>query len=51
MGKRGGNGFWTITTRGGNTGHCIACRRPITYGERCEGCKQVLRQRKRRKPR
>jgi hypothetical protein len=30
---------------------CIACRRPILFGERCEGCKRELRQRQRRKPR
>jgi predicted nucleic acid-binding Zn ribbon protein len=30
---------------------CIACRRPIAYGERCESCKHELRKRQRRKPR
>ena len=30
---------------------CVGCRRPIAWGERCESCKQELRQRKRRKPR
>ena len=30
-------------------GRCIGCRRPILYGERCEGCKRQLRARKRRK--
>jgi hypothetical protein len=35
----------------GRRHRCIACKRAILYGERCEDCKQVLRVRKRRKPR
>jgi hypothetical protein len=31
--------------------HCLGCKRPIFYGERCEGCKRELRKRQRRKPR
>jgi hypothetical protein len=30
---------------------CVKCRRPITWGERCEDCKRELRQRRMRKPR
>jgi hypothetical protein len=30
---------------------CIACQRPIIYGDRCQDCRNKLRQRKRRKPR
>jgi hypothetical protein len=30
---------------------CVACRRRIVWGERCESCKRELRQRKRRKRR
>jgi hypothetical protein len=30
---------------------CIACRRPILWGERCETCKRDLRRRQARKPR
>jgi hypothetical protein len=30
---------------------CIACHRPIVYGERCPSCEKRLRQRRKRKPR
>jgi hypothetical protein len=30
---------------------CIACRRPIFYGERCDACQKRLRLRRNRKPR
>jgi hypothetical protein len=30
---------------------CLACKRQIAWGERCEGCKRELAARKRRKPR
>jgi hypothetical protein len=30
---------------------CVACHRPIVYGDRCEDCKRRVRQRQRRKPR
>jgi hypothetical protein len=30
---------------------CIACTRPIVYGDRCQDCRDKLRQRKHRKPR
>jgi phage head maturation protease len=30
---------------------CLSCKRRIAWGERCESCKQELRQRQRRKPR
>jgi len=33
------------------TARCIACKRRIAWGERCETCKRELRGRKRRKPR
>jgi hypothetical protein len=38
--------------RGRKHGYCIACRNPfVGPGERCPKCAQVLRERKRRKPR
>jgi hypothetical protein len=36
---------------GSRGNRCIGCKRHIVWGERCESCKQELRQRKRRKPR
>jgi hypothetical protein len=55
MGK-GGNGFGGMRNAGAHPGwevrrRCLACHRPIVYGERCENCKRELRERKRRKPR
>jgi predicted amidophosphoribosyltransferase len=35
----------------GTRHRCLACKQPISYGERCEGCKRELRQRHKRKPR
>jgi hypothetical protein len=33
------------------TQRCLACKRRIVWGDRCESCKQELAQRKRRKRR
>ena len=41
--------FGPSASKGRN--RCIACQRPIVYGDRCETHKQELRQRRRRKPR
>jgi hypothetical protein len=41
--------FGPSASKGRN--RCIACQRPIVWGERCESCKQELAARKRRKPR
>jgi hypothetical protein len=30
---------------------CLACHRPILWGERCETCKRELVKRRKRKPR
>jgi hypothetical protein len=52
MGKnhfRTGVLFGPSASRGGN--RCIACKRHIVYGDRCQDCREQLRQRKRRKPR
>jgi hypothetical protein len=53
MSKQGaGRRGWHITGTARSTGgRCLGCRRVIVYGERCEGCKQELRQRRKRKPR
>jgi hypothetical protein len=54
MSKRGSSklGGWILTgPPRRRTLDCIGCRRPIVYGERCEGCKRELRLRQRRKRR
>ena len=55
---KGGNGFGGFRNAGAYPGsgsnvtpRCIACKRRIAWGERCETCKQELRQRQRRKRR
>jgi hypothetical protein len=48
MGK-GAHFGWHVTGPGRPTGNCVACRRRITWGQRCEDCKQRLRLRQRRK--
>jgi hypothetical protein len=39
---------FTIHRRGGPL-RCLGCKRRIVWGERCEDCKRLLRQRQRRK--
>ena len=55
---KGGNGFGGFRNAGAYPGsgsnvtpRCIACKRRIAWGERCEGCKRNLRDRQRRKRR
>jgi hypothetical protein len=35
----------------GDRVRCVACKRRIVWGDRCESCKRELAARKRRKPR
>jgi len=52
MGKRWPKGVLFGPFQGGKARRlCVACRRPIYYGDRCEGCKRDLTARRRRKPR
>jgi hypothetical protein len=41
--------FGPSASKGRN--RCIACQRPIVWGDRCENCKRELAARRRRKPR
>jgi hypothetical protein len=51
MAKSGKHGVLYGPSAGSRGNRCIGCQHPIAYGERCEGCKRKLRDRKRRKPR
>jgi hypothetical protein len=47
---------FNVTRHGGASARgpglrCVACQRPIFWGERCEGCKRELVKRRKRKPR
>jgi hypothetical protein len=51
-----GKTYWTGDLQPGAPGsarrwRCIGCQRPIVVGDRCQDCRDKLKQRRKRKPR